>query len=207
VWLVRLWLATLRIRVAPGKIAAWEAAGNGRIVVFWHNRLLVAAELRRRFSPDIPMNGLVSASKDGAWLASFFNLLGVRAIRGSSSWRGGEAMLKIIRCLEKGEDVAVTPDGPRGPCYHWKGSVSQIASMKKCPVVLVGTRYHCARRLGSWDGFYLPAPFSRIDMDIDIVSQDDPDRRLPEEEFSERLRQRLMAHTNDLGFAWKRKPR
>lgn len=205
VCLVRLWLMTLRIRCAPELLRAWEAAGPGRLVIFWHNRLLISADLRRRFSRTVPMNGLVSASKDGSWLSAFFELLGIGAIRGSSSWRGGRAMLEIVRCLRDNEDVAITPDGPRGPCYHWKSSPAQLAQKTGRPVVLLGSRYHRARRLASWDGFYLPAPFSRVDLTLEVVSPGDPVRALPEAEFSEHLRQCLMALTDDTGIAWRRK--
>jgi lysophospholipid acyltransferase (LPLAT)-like uncharacterized protein len=203
--LLRLWLRTLRIRVSAQDKAAWDAAGAGRLVVFWHNRLLVSGDLRRRFSDTVPMNGLISASKDGSWLAAFFRLLGIGTIRGSSSWRGGRAMLEIVRHLREGEDVAITPDGPRGPCYNWKPSAAQLALTTHCTVVLAGTRYSRGRRLASWDGFYLPAPFSRVDLVLDIVAPDDPARSLSLEDFSEQLRQRLMRITDDTGFPWTRK--
>lgn len=202
VCLLRVWLMTLRIRLAPDKHGAFRAAGAGRLVIFWHNRLLLSNELRRRFNGVVPMNGLVSASKDGAWLSAFFRLLGVGAIRGSSSWRGGQAMLEIARRLRAEEDVGVTPDGPRGPCYDWKSGVARLAVELERPIVLAGLRFHRAHRLASWDGFYLPMPFSRVDLDLDVIPLDDPDRSLPDAEFSERLRLRLMAITDDSGFTW-----
>jgi lysophospholipid acyltransferase (LPLAT)-like uncharacterized protein len=153
--------------------------------------------LKRRFAPNNPVNGLVSASKDGAWLTAFFKLLGISSIRGSSSWRGGAAMLEIIRKLEAGEDVGITPDGPRGPCYNWKHGSAQLALKTGHPLFLLGMRFHKASRLHSWDKFYIPFPFSRVDLLLDFVAVDDPDRNLPEHDFSERLHQRLAALTAD----------
>lgn len=196
-FLVRLWLRTLRIRFAPGHLDAWHAAPPGRLVIFWHNRLLIAAELHRRYNKRTPINGLVSASRDGAWLSAFFQMLGVRAIRGSSSWRGALATLEILHRLRAGEDVGITPDGPRGPCYDWKSGFVQIADTARCPIVLVGTRYHCARRLATWDGFYIPAPFSRVDLSVEVIAADAPLRALPCPELAARLREHLAALTDD----------
>jgi lysophospholipid acyltransferase (LPLAT)-like uncharacterized protein len=195
---VRLWLATLRIHVAPERMAQWrEQAGRGRLFLLWHNRLILCPALKRRFAPRETVNGLISASKDGAWLTAFFRRLGIRVIRGSSSWRGEGAMLEIVRHLAAGEDVGITPDGPRGPCYGLKSGSARIAHKTGHPVFLVGLRFHAARRLRSWDGFYLPAPFSRVDLLLDYVAPDDPARALTPDEFAANLRARLLAITDD----------
>ncbi|MDR1818177.1 MAG: DUF374 domain-containing protein [Puniceicoccales bacterium] len=196
--LVRLWLRSLRLRMSASDAARWRATGGGRLVVFWHNRLLPAPELKRRFSPETPISALISASRDGAWLTAFFKLLGVGVVRGSSSWRGGAAMLEIVRLLAAGEDVGITPDGPRGPCYTMHRGVAQLAKKLDAPVVLVDVSYSRARRLKSWDGFYLPLPFSCAEVRLDFVPASDPDRQLPEDELCARLRARLLALTRDL---------
>ncbi|MDR3229384.1 MAG: DUF374 domain-containing protein [Puniceicoccales bacterium] len=197
---LRLWLRTLRIRSDPALIQQWHDAGPGRVFLLWHNRLLLCPELKRRFVPDNTVNGLVSASKDGAWLTAFFRLMGVNAIRGSSSWRGGAAMLEILRALKANEDVGITPDGPRGPCYSWKNGPLQIAQKSGAPLFLLGARFYRAKRLASWDGFYIPLPFSRIDLLLDPVPPDDPDRLLPDSDFSAAIHRRLLALTDDTGF-------
>ena len=196
--ILRLWLATLRIRVAPEQIALWHAqAGKGRLFLLWHNRLIATPELRRRFAPGRAVNGLVSASKDGAWLTAFFKLVGISAIRGSSSWRGGAAMLEIIRKLDAGEDVGITPDGPKGPCYELKRGSALLALKTGHPLFLVGMRFHKVSRLRSWDKFYIPFPFSRVDLQVVPVLLDDPIRALPEDEFCKQLQQQLSSVTLD----------
>src|SRR5581483_5081500 len=52
------------------------------VFLVWHNRLFVVAEIYRRFRGRRPTYGLVSASRDGAWLAAFFSLMGLKAVRG-----------------------------------------------------------------------------------------------------------------------------
>lgn len=162
--LLRTWLWTLRIRVDEQTREFLKRQTQSLIVVFWHNRLFISADLRRRFRPFGKMNGLVSPSKDGAWLAAFFGFMGIGTVRGSTSRRGGQAMLEIYHKLSRGEDVAITPDGPRGPRYKFNPGAALIAQKTHCPIALVGSEYHCAIRLKSWDGFIIPLPFSRVDL-------------------------------------------
>jgi lysophospholipid acyltransferase (LPLAT)-like uncharacterized protein len=207
VMIIRVWLMSLRIHIPPETLQAYRAEKPGRMVLFWHNRLLISAELQRRHNKQTRINGLVSASKDGAWLSAFFRMMGVGAIRGSSSWRGGQALVELSRALAAGEDVAITPDGPRGPCYDMKTGPALLVQKTGCSLFLMGVRYYNARRLGSWDGFYLPMPFSRVDLTMELIRPDAEIARLPVEEFSEQLRQRMLNQTDDAGFVWVRKSR
>jgi hypothetical protein len=104
----------------------------------------------------------VSASKDGAWLAAFFKLVGIEAVRGSSSHRGVAALRELIAAVQAGMDVAITPDGPRGPRYTVKQGPVLVARRAGAPLLLASCKFHSAWRLKSWDGFYLPKPFSKI---------------------------------------------
>lgn len=167
--LMRLWLMTLRMDGDPS-VAKTIAEEKGPIIVcFWHNRLIISPELRRRYRAFKPMNGLVSASKDGAWLVAFFNLLGIGAVRGSSSWRGGKALVELEDRLLAGEDIAITPDGPRGPLHDFKLGPASLALRTKSPVLLVGSGFAKAKRLRSWDRFVLPYPFSKVMLRAELV--------------------------------------
>lgn len=203
--LIRLWHASLRFSIredSPLSLAEFQTLPGGRIFVFWHNRIFVASELKRRFSKKIPMNGLVSASRDGSWLSAFFHMLGIGAVRGSSSWRGGPAMLELTRLLANGEDIAITPDGPRGPCYTMKSGPGLIAQKTQTPVLLVHSRFFHAKRLASWDGFYLPLPFSRIEFSLELIPTDHPAQQLPIPEFTAFLRKKMLERTDDNGIPW-----
>jgi len=166
---MRLWLMTLRMDGDPS-VARTIAEEKGPVIVcFWHNRLIISPELRRRYRSFKPMNGLVSASKDGAWLVAFFNLLGIGAVRGSSSWRGGKALVELEEKLLAGEDIAITPDGPRGPVYDFKLGPASLALRTRSPVLLVGSGFASAKRLKSWDRFALPHPFSKVMLRAELV--------------------------------------
>lgn len=161
----RAWCATLRIE-PDDEARRLLADPQGTVFVLWHNRLFTIAEVHRRFRrPHVqrPIYGLISASRDGAWLAGFFEKIGIRAVRGSSSWRGAQAVREALKLLQEG-DLGITPDGPRGPCYDFKSGAALMARKAHCPVVLLSLNYAKAHRLKSWDGFYLPWPFSRVEL-------------------------------------------
>lgn len=163
----RIWAATLRLEPSPA-LRELLARDEPQVFLLWHNRLFVIAEIYRRYRlphTSRHMHGLISASKDGAWLAAFFRLVGIRAIRGSSSWRAVEALREVVRTVERGDDIGITPDGPRGPCYHVHPGALLAARRAKIPTILLGMDFGAAKRLGSWDGFYLPKPFSRVQLD------------------------------------------
>ena len=195
--LLRLWLRTLRIRLSADVRQALLSDKNPLIIVFWHNRLLIATELHRRFRKWSKVNGLVSPSRDGAWLAAFFRMLGIGAIRGSSGRRGGQAMLEIHKKLAAGEDIAITPDGPRGPAYRFNPGTALLAQITHCTVVMVPSKFHCALRLKTWDGFYIPLPFSRVDINPNCSPYDTMWAHISAKTLAEEFRETLTALTED----------
>ncbi len=161
--LVRLWCATLRVE-CPEPTRRMFGESSAALFVLWHNRLFVAAELSRRLRPRRPLHGLVSASKDGAWLSAFFESVGLRVVRGSSTRGGREAVMALVDVLRAGQDAGLTPDGPRGPIYVCKPGVVTVARRARPRVLLLGIHYSDAWRLRSWDRFQLPRPFSRVEL-------------------------------------------
>jgi hypothetical protein len=160
--LARLWARTLTFEIDPEERRAFEDQSRPLAFVLWHNRLFLVAEFFRRYRGGRPVYGLVSSSRDGAWLAAFFSLAGLRAVRGSSSRGGREAATALVGVLRAGHDVGITPDGPRGPRYDFKPGAVIVARQSGATVLLLGGRFEAAWRLRSWDGFCLPRPFSRV---------------------------------------------
>lgn len=166
-WLVGLWLRTLRFRFdRESETLRQRIPPCGTIFGFWHNHLFIAPELHRRAGREATMHGLISASRDGAWLAAFFDSLGIRAIRGSQHQRGIASTREMIRILREGGDVGITPDGSIGPCYEAKGGLLSVAQASGAPILLFGASFRRAVRLRTWDGFFIPLPFSRIDLHL-----------------------------------------
>jgi lysophospholipid acyltransferase (LPLAT)-like uncharacterized protein len=164
--LMRIWCFTLRITLSEDSRRLLAGLGGPCLFVLWHNRLFAAADISRRFRPERPLHCLVSSSKDGAWLTAFFNSVGLRAVRGSSSRGGREAVSTLVAVLRAGHDAGITPDGPRGPIYVCKPGAVVVARRAGVPILLVGMNYESAWRLRSWDKFYLPRPFSRVHLKL-----------------------------------------
>lgn len=164
------------------------------VIVLWHNRLFLAAEIVRRYRQGRTPFALVSASQDGAWLSAFFSLAGLRTVRGSSSRLGREAATALVDVLRAGHDVGITPDGPRGPCYDVKPGTVIVSRRTRAPMVLVGAEFGSAWRLGSWDRFVVPKPFSRVRMRCEVIT---PDQLADRDAGTELLQRRLRALNPD----------
>ncbi len=189
----RLWGRSLRFALTPEDRRNITNNEEPLTIVLWHNRLFLAAEIVRRYRRR-PAYALVSASQDGAWLAAFFSAIGLRTVRGSSTHLGREAVSALIERLRAGFDIGITPDGPRGPMYDFKGGAYIVTRRAGAPALLIGSRYQTARRLKSWDGFYLPMPFSRVQLFCRVVTP--AELRAPEMTM-QALRDRLLAINPD----------
>ncbi len=170
--LVRLWTATLRFEVPTEDLRIIRVVTEPTVFILWHNRLFLAAEIFRRYRQGHRIYTLISASRDGSWLAAFFASVGLGAVRGSSSRNGREAATELIKALREGHDAGITPDGPRGPAYEMKPGALIVARRSGKRVVLVGADFESSARLRSWDGFHLPLPFSRVGLKFVEVGQD-----------------------------------
>jgi lysophospholipid acyltransferase (LPLAT)-like uncharacterized protein len=113
---------------------------------------------------------LISSSFDGELIARTVELLGFKAVRGSSS-RGGAAGLRNMQlAYATGHRCAFTADGPRGPVFVAKPGTAQLANSVTAPgAAAAGTWVGCfyalperAWELKSWDRFLIPKPFSRV---------------------------------------------
>jgi lysophospholipid acyltransferase (LPLAT)-like uncharacterized protein len=167
--LLRLWWKTIRMEIPPADLAVLRQMGQPILFVLWHNRLFMTPAIVRRHRGGHPLYGLISASGDGDWLAALFASVGLGAIRGSSSRYGREAAAAVVEALNAGRDVGITPDGPRGPVYIMKPGALVVGRRTSARLTLVGMDFESAWRLRSWDGFFLPRPFSRVHMRFEFA--------------------------------------
>ena len=155
---VRLLYATMRIRVVGGEYPRpMHERGEGIIVVFWHSRLLMCPFAYT----GKDMNVLISSHGDGELIANVMKGFGFRLVRGSSSKRGTEAVRELVKLGHKNSDLAITPDGPRGPAEVVKQGVAHVARITGRPVLPLAFASSRSKRYNSWDRFLLPYPFSR----------------------------------------------
>ena len=133
------------------------------ISVTWHNRLLFLPLLFPRWHRKHTV-AVISASRDGQYLADFMKFFKVNALRGSSSRKGANALLGAIREIDSGRNVVFTPDGPRGPKYVIKNGPVVVASKTGGSVVPIVLNSSRCWQLKSWDNFQIPKPFSKLQM-------------------------------------------
>jgi len=169
-----------------------------RPVIFclWHNRLAISMIVHRRHPRKLA--ALVSASKDGALLAAVLGRFGVEQVRGSSSRRGPQALLELTSHAKRGYDLAVTPDGPKGPRYVVQHGVIALAQVTGLPIIAVTCNTQPKICLKSWDRFQIPLPFSRCELILNepIFVPRGADEASREEHRSE-LQARLRESSND----------
>ena len=160
--ILQVWARTIRFRIEDrGKIR--ELVLSERLIgALWHNRLLLLPFAIRRFVPRRKGAALISASRDGAWLAKLVRRFGFEVVRGSSSRKGASAMLQLADVIAAGQDVVITPDGPRGPVYRPGGGIILLSQKTGARVVPLNFEYSSCWRLGSWDRFVLPRPFAEV---------------------------------------------
>jgi lysophospholipid acyltransferase (LPLAT)-like uncharacterized protein len=165
--LIRGEAATLRLRWSD-ESGHFTGTAAPAIFCVWHNRLALSMSAYFGYiRPRCKTQGLaamVSASKDGGFLAAVLECFGVQPVRGSSSRRGPQALLELTTWAERGYDVAITPDGPRGPRYVVQEGAMSLAQITGLPIVPFG--FYALRKVQvkSWDRFQIPLPFSRCEM-------------------------------------------
>jgi lysophospholipid acyltransferase (LPLAT)-like uncharacterized protein len=134
-------------------------------------------------SRPVPLSVLTSASKDGGWLAAFMRRFRMGAIRGSSSRRGIAALLELAKHLRAGGDVAITPDGPRGPNYHIAPGVIFLAQREEVGIVPMEIQMSRYWRIGKrWEALWIPKPFSEITVTYHAPLLIGPDKEALESE-------------------------
>ena len=155
---IRLIGPTLRPSFSFGPGAEGEPRTRPAIYCFWHRCVLPAAYLFQNQGIRV----LTSRSYDGEYIARIIERLGFRAVRGSSSRGAVQSLRELHRELERGEFIAFTIDGPRGPRYVAKPGPIHLARITGAPIFSFYVAVERAWILKTWDAFLLPKPFSRV---------------------------------------------
>jgi len=152
------WFLLLLRKTLKFKVINQEPSDNIRcIYMFWHRNLLMMT-LQRIYHGAAVM---VSSSKDGELIAGPLSELGYVPVRGPSSFMGSSAMREMIKISRK-ISLAITPDGPKGPCYTFHPGLFQIAYLAKIPIVAVAVNANKEWLFNSWDKFRFPKPFAKL---------------------------------------------
>jgi lysophospholipid acyltransferase (LPLAT)-like uncharacterized protein len=157
-WVVRLLAKTMRFEVLHSEIP--ESFWKKKIPVigaFWHSRLLMMPVVYR----GNRLSFLVSPHRDGQVVGRAFKKFGFMPILGSTHKGGSHALQGMIRAIREGYDVAIVPDGPRGPSERVQLGVIELARRTGAPILPVSFSASKRKIMKTWDRFLLPIPFSK----------------------------------------------
>lgn len=150
---------TWRFRVVNGDaVRNLRSSERSFIFALWHGHLLPLLWFHR----DQGVTVLISEHKDGELAARATEALGYGLIRGSTTHGGGRALISLVRELESGHEVAITPDGPRGPARKFAPGALVAAQRSDSFILPVAISASRSWRLRSWDRFMIPKPFARV---------------------------------------------
>ncbi len=156
--LSRIWFSTCRPEVANPAVIEQVVADGGGIAVFWHYSFLYTFYHLRHYRGVV----MVSASRDGEYIARVATLMGYRTVRGSSHRGGVRALRELVQHVRRGRNAGVVADGSQGPARRLQPGCLLLAAKSGRPVLPVvwsASRYRAFR---SWDRTVLPMPFARI---------------------------------------------
>ena len=166
-FLIRTLALTLRFKIIDRTGISRGEVKSPVIWAFWHNRILMSTMVYQRACPERRGAVLTSPSKDGDILAAVMTKFNADSVRGSSSRRGATALRELAAVLEGGIDVAITPDGPRGPVYKLEPGIIKVAQVTGARIVPFHTECSAYWELRTWDGFRIPKPFSTVTATFD----------------------------------------
>jgi len=161
------------------------------VVAFWHAELLLAPFIYKKIAPNRRVEVMISEHFDGELIAQTMRFFGIGAIRGSSSKGAAKALIKAIKRVKEGGDVAITPDGPKGPRHELSDGIVAIAKKSKAPIVIFNYRPTKYKQAKSWDKFLIPMPFGTIDF---FCSEPIYIEDLETEEAKEMIRKRMLEY-------------
>jgi lysophospholipid acyltransferase (LPLAT)-like uncharacterized protein len=163
------------------------------IASFWHGHILMQPFVFRKIRGKDTFKAIISTHSDGESIAKMVNLLGVGSVRGSSTSGGAKALIGAIKEIKDGTDIAITPDGPRGPIYSMANGI--VALSVKTNTKILAFSYKATKfwQLNSWDKFIIPKPFGIIHF---YVSEPFMVDNLEMEEAKTFIKQKMMENTD-----------
>ncbi|OGR00666.1 MAG: hypothetical protein A2511_05340 [Deltaproteobacteria bacterium RIFOXYD12_FULL_50_9] len=141
-------------------LTKFDTQGQPFIVAFWHYSIFYILKLKS----GRQCVAMVSASKDGEYIARILKVMGLEVVRGSRSKGGLGALKEMVVWLAKGMNAAIVADGSQGPPRQVQAGAILLSSRSGVPIIPIvwsADRYIAFR---SWDRLILPKPFARISM-------------------------------------------
>lgn len=137
------------------------------VVAFWHGELLMQPFNYQKLKPSGKVSAMISDHRDGEAITKTVEHLGIYSIRGSSTRGGAKALIGAIKELKGGDDIAITPDGPKGPRHSVADGIVAISKKTNAKILVFNCKPSKYWQFNSWDKFIIPKPFGKIEFFID----------------------------------------
>jgi len=161
------------------------------VCVTWHGELLMSPQAYRHIHKKHPASAIISSHFDGALIARTLEFLKIRPLRGSTRKGARQVLLQAFKSIKSGEEVLITPDGPKGPRHTMSDGAVGIALKSKLPIFVMNYTAQNYWQLGSWDKFVIPKPFTQVDFYMQSLSLDG----MTHEEAKAYLLAKMLEHT------------
>jgi len=167
------------------------------VVMFWHNRIVLAPAILYKIAPHFKYGVLISNSKDGEIISSIVNSYDIGySIRVAHNAKK-QAMDEAINFLnEKKGILVITPDGPRGPKYRIKKGAAYIAKSTGSKIMPMSWTADKFWLLKSWDQLIIPKPFSTIKVTFGNPIQMEQSDKLPTKAEVNLIEEQLQSLSN-----------
>ncbi len=120
----------------------------------------------KKIKPKGKVSAMISEHKDGEAITRTVEYLGIDSIRGSSTRGGAKALIGAIKELKAGDDIAITPDGPRGPRHSVADGIVAISQKTNARILIFNCKPTKYWQFNSWDKFIVPKPFGKLEFFI-----------------------------------------
>lgn len=161
------------------------------VCVCWHGELFMSPQAYRKVHKKQAASAIVSSHTDGTLLASVLDLFHIKPLRGSTKKGAAKVLIQAIRSIKEGNEVLITPDGPRGPRHSMSDGAIALALKSKVPILIINFQAKRFWQMSSWDKFVIPKPFAKVDFYIQKVSLEG----LEIEEAKSYLYTKMLEHT------------
>ncbi len=155
-WIIKIWARTMQFEVIHPEIPRrfWEK-GVPAIGAFWHGRLFMMPLVYK----GRKLSFLVSPHRDGQVVGKALTRFGFHPILGSTRRKGFSGFKQMVKA--QGSDIAIVPDGPRGPRYQVQIGVIELARLTGRAIIPLTFSASRRKIFKTWDHFLLPYPFSK----------------------------------------------
>lgn len=161
------------------------------ICVTWHSELLMTPQVYRKIHPKHRSSAIISSHFHGTLIAGVLKMIQIKALRGSSRKGAKQVLFQAFKTIKAGEEILITPDGPKGPRYSMSDGAVGIALKSKLPIFIINFKSSSYWQVKSWDKFIIPKPFSTLDFSIQSISL----KGMTQEEAKSYLSKQMLAYS------------